>query len=66
MSSDARTGTTDLHRDLALTSCVACGAVAEVTGSFRLPGLDGEESYARTRCIAGHMVVIPAFALPGE
>lgn len=46
-----------------LQSCVACGQVAEVTGSFDLPGLDGPERYVRTRCLVGHLLVGPAFAL---
>lgn len=49
-----------------LQSCVACGQVAEVTGSFHLPGLDGLERYVRTRCMMGHMLVGPAFALTAD
>jgi hypothetical protein len=46
-----------------LDSCIACGQVCEVTGSFDMPGLSGPERYARTRCISGHVLVGPAFAL---
>lgn len=48
---------------LDLDVCVACGQLCELTGSFTMPGLDGPERYARTRCIAGHMLVGPEFAL---
>ncbi|HSK90633.1 MAG TPA: hypothetical protein VK875_04905 [Euzebyales bacterium] len=42
---------------------MACGQVCEVTGSFELPGLDGAERYLRTRCVSGHVLVGPEFAL---
>ena len=50
-------------RALQLDCCKACGQVCEITGSFDLPGLDGPERYLRTRCVAGHLLVGPAFAL---
>jgi hypothetical protein len=48
---------------LDLDACMACGQVCEVTGSFEMPGLNGSERYVRTRCVAGHVLVGPAFAL---
>lgn len=48
---------------LDLDCCMACGQVCEVTGSFELPGLDGSERYLRTRCVGGHVLVGPEFAL---
>lgn len=48
---------------LDLDCCMACGQVCEVTGSFELPGLDGAERYLRTRCVSGHVLVGPEFAL---
>lgn len=57
----------DVQRDtvqqMELDACLACGLVCEVTGSFELPGLDGMERYVRTRCVSGHIMVGPAFAL---
>lgn len=50
-------------RALDLSSCMACGQVCEVSGTFQLPGLDGPERYVRTRCLSGHMLVGPEFAL---
>jgi hypothetical protein len=52
-----------LTRALELDCCMACGQVCEVTGSFEMPGLSGSERYVRTRCVAGHVFVGPAFAL---
>lgn len=46
-----------------LEACVACGQVCEVSGSFDMPGLDGPERYVRTRCVVGHVMVGPEFAL---
>lgn len=57
------TAVTDLHRRLEVTACVACDGPAEVTGSFTLPGPAGPEHYLRTRCLDGHLVVVPAFVL---
>ena len=55
---------TEQSRDLRLASCLACGAVSEITGSFCLPDAAGApEDYVRTRCLTGHVVVVPAFAL---
>jgi hypothetical protein len=48
---------------LDLVACLACAQVAEVTGSFTMPGLDGAERYVRTRCMGGHVMVGPEFAL---
>lgn len=48
---------------LDLDACMACGLVCEVTGTFELPGNDGMEHYVRTRCVSGHVMVGPAFAL---
>ena len=46
-----------------LATCVACGEVCEVSGDFAMPGVDGPERYVRTRCLLGHVMVGPAFAL---
>ena len=46
-----------------LVSCLACGHVAEVSGQFTLPGHRGSERYLRTKCLQGHLMVGPAFAL---
>lgn len=46
-----------------LEVCVACGQVCEVSGTFEMPGLDGPEHYVRTRCVVGHVMVGPEFAL---
>lgn len=47
-----------------LRSCLACGSVCEITGAFRLPAQGGgDEAYVRTRCVLGHRVVTPAFAV---
>lgn len=59
-----RRSTAELGRALDLRACLACGQPSEVTGSFELPGTDGVEPYLRTRCLHGHLVVVPAFALP--
>jgi hypothetical protein len=48
---------------LDLDACMACGQVCELTGSFDMPGLQGPERYVRTRCVAGHVMVGPQFAL---
>jgi hypothetical protein len=50
-------------RGLDLECCMACGQVCEITGSFEMPGLHGSERYVRTRCVAGHLLVGPEFAL---
>jgi hypothetical protein len=63
LAAPERAGATDLHRDLALTACVACGGVAEVTATFELPGDARAEAYVRTRCLVGHLVVVPAFVV---
>lgn len=60
----ARTAATPLQRGLELRSCLACGQLSEVTGSFSLPGPGGDEPYLRTRCLDGHLVVVPEFAVP--
>jgi hypothetical protein len=60
---DPRTHSTTIASSVELLSCMACGQVAEVTGQFELPGLDGAERYVRTRCLMGHMLVGPEFAL---
>lgn len=57
------TAVTDQHRRLEVTACVACDGPAEVTGSFSLPGPATPEQYVRTRCLDGHLVVVPAFVL---
>lgn len=50
--------------DVELRSCLACGNVCEVTGDFTLPAPGGAaEAYVRTRCVLGHRVVTPAFAV---
>ncbi len=46
-----------------LATCVACGEVCEVSADFHMPGLSGPERYVRTRCLMGHVMVGPAFAL---
>lgn len=48
---------------LELDVCMACGQLCELTGSFTMPGLQGPERYVRTRCISGHLLVGPEFAL---
>lgn len=60
------TAVTDLQRRLEVTACVACDGPAEVTGSFSLPGPDAPERYVRTRCLDGHLVVVPAFVVAGS
>lgn len=55
--------TSRLARALDLDCCLACGQVCEVTGSFEMPGLEGSERYVRTRCVVGHVLVGPEFAL---
>ena len=50
-------------RALDLDCCMACGQVCEITGSFEMPGLNGSERYVRTRCVGGHVLVGPEFAL---
>lgn len=57
------TAVTELERHLDVVACLACDGVAEVTGSFTLPGTDGSEPYVRTRCLDGHTVVCPSFAV---
>lgn len=52
-----------LAPSLELTSCAACGEVAEVGASFAMPGLAEPERYVRTRCVLGHVFVGPEFAL---
>lgn len=59
----ALTAVTDLHRQLEIAACVACDGPAEVTGTFTLPGPTGPQRYVRTRCLDGHMVVVPAFVV---
>lgn len=54
---------TELHRHLEVTACVACDGPAEFTGTFTLPGPDAPERYVRTRCLDGHMIVVPAFVV---
>lgn len=58
-----RSAVTDARRPLRLVSCLACDGISEVTGAFELPGPGGTEPYVRTRCLDGHLVVVPAFAL---
>ena len=53
----------DRVRHLDLDTCMACGLVCEVTGTFELPGIDSMEHYVRTRCVSGHIMVGPEFAL---
>lgn len=65
-SAPTRTAVTDLHRCLQVTACVACDGPAEVTGSFTMPGPTAPERYLRTRCIDGHLVVVPAFVLTSD
>lgn len=60
------TAVTELHRELTVVACLACTGVAEVTGTFTLPGSAGDEAYLRTRCLDGHVVVAPAFAVAGD
>lgn len=60
------TAVTDIERELRVVACVACQGPAEVTGAFQLPGASGHESdvpYVRTRCLDGHLVVVPAFTV---
>ena len=49
--------------DLDLTSCLACGATCEITGRFALADAQGDETYVRTRCVLGHLMLGPEFAL---
>lgn len=59
-------GTTEAGRcvrELELDACMACGQVCEITGAFHMPSPSGSESYVRTRCVDGHVLVGPAFAL---
>ena len=65
MSEPRDVSTDRAGRTLQLQSCLACGQVCEVTGCFTMPGPDGQEPYMRTRCIVGHILVGPAFALRG-
>lgn len=46
-----------------LASCMACGQLCEITGSFAMSGSEGLEQYVRTRCVLGHLMMGPAFAL---
>lgn len=55
--------TFDTGSGLDLDVCMACGQLCELTGSFTMPGLKGPERYVRTRCIDGHLLVGPEFAL---
>lgn len=48
---------------LDLASCMACGEICEVTGTFSMPGPDRGERYVRTRCVLGHLMMGPEFAL---
>ena len=57
------TDTSHIARSLDFESCMACGQVCEITGCFEMPGLEGPERYVRTRCVGGHMLVGPEFAL---
>lgn len=63
MATRRTTESTQLTRELDLDSCIACGQVCEITGAFHMPGQGGLEQYVRTRCIGGHVLVGPAFAL---
>jgi len=63
MATRRTTQSTQLTRELELDCCIACGQVCEITGTFRMPGADGSEPYVRTRCVGGHVLVGPAFAL---
>ena len=49
--------------ELDLCACMACGQVCEVTGAFNLPVGEQAERYVRTRCVLGHLMVGPEFAL---
>lgn len=46
-----------------LASCMACGQLCEITGSFAMAGSGGLERYVRTRCVLGHLMMGPEFAL---
>ena len=59
----ARAAVPTTLRSVELVDCLACGQVAEVTGTFVLPAGDHDEDYLRTRCLDGHLVVVPAFAV---
>ena len=63
MATRRTTESTQLTRELELDSCIACGQVCEITGAFHMPAPGGSERYVRTRCIGGHVLVGPAFAL---
>ncbi|HSJ43410.1 MAG TPA: hypothetical protein VK923_01855 [Euzebyales bacterium] len=63
MAARRTTRSSPLMRELDLDCCIACGQVCEITGTFHLPGQGGVEPYVRTRCVAGHVLVGPAFAL---
>lgn len=62
----ARRSSSTATRELELGPCLACGQVCEVTGSFDLPGTGGPEPYLRTRCLDGHVMVGPAFAIRAD
>lgn len=61
----------DRHREQAcaqasvldLSSCMACGELCEITGSFTMTGPGDTERYVRTRCVLGHLMMGPEFAL---
>jgi len=63
MATRRTTQSTQLTRELELDCCIACGQVCEITGTFHMPGAAGAEPYVRTRCVGGHVLVGPAFAL---
>lgn len=58
-----RPAVTESTRSLRIVGCVACGGPSEVTGQFSLPAGGGTEAYVRTRCIDGHVVVVPSFVV---
>lgn len=63
MTTSHRTTSRRQSRELDFCSCVACGQVCEVTGAFDLPTGERSERYVRTRCVLGHLMVGPEFAL---
>jgi hypothetical protein len=50
---------------LALTSCPACHAPAEITERFTLASTDGPVAHVAVSCLAGHHYRMPADRVPG-
>lgn len=46
-----------------LTTCPACGTIAEVVDRWVLESTDGPVEHLRTTCLARHWFVLPAASL---